>query len=164
MLPKIGKEFDKMGEVIGGAISKAVSGDLEGFLLIGELIGKTIKDGVKIGIREGGASASSVILRGLSKTPGLVGIAGSKFLNNAADTINYGNEGQRNQSMRRLQQNLREGYQNIQAATIRTEGVGGTMWRPVRADESSPFVDAQGNRIIQLLEENNKLLTPQPGT
>jgi hypothetical protein len=160
-LPQISEKFTNAGEMLGGAISKAVEGNLEGFQAIGVLIGQALKDGLKIGLEQVGTSAASTMLRGISKISyGIGGKQFREFLNEQADLIDQGGAIGRKKGFAEMSERARVNMQNLRAATITTEGVGGSTFRPAKAGEVTPFYNPKtGERLVQVMESIDRKLT-----
>lgn len=166
-IPQFKDKMAEAGDMIGTAMSESIAGNHEMFMEIGKLIGGLIKDGVKIGLQATGETLAASMMRGLSKMSfGVGGEQVKRFMEQQADVIDIGRATGFRQNVRSASQSAQESIsalRNMQyMANEQTFQSGGQTWRyqSPTATTQSPFVDAQGKRIVQVLERIDSKMTP----
>jgi len=173
-LPQFESRFREAGQMMGNAIADAVNGDADKFVAIGTFIAKLIVAGITPGLKYGLAElATTAGTTGLkySGLGGFLGTSGGKR-GEAFDTAQKFT-GAVNAKM--LEEDLRQAINQIridsQILREKTLGSGtislqpektafdnaikgaGGLYRPAGPNEQTSLVDANGNRIVLLLEK-----------
>ena len=161
-IPQFQDKFKDAGNIVGGAIRQAVEGDPEGFIAIGKLVGDLLRDGIKLALESTAGGVGTSLVRGAGNIAGGLGFTGLQdSIEKQAQVMDLGQESLVNQRKREFVQNYRTNLQNLRAETITREGVGGSMFRPARAGESSPYYNPKtGERMVEVMESIDRKLTP----
>lgn len=158
-LPKFKDKMAEAGDIIGTSISDAVQGDFAMLESIGRLIGDTIAMGMQNALR----IAQRNIYAGLEEINPLRKIPGVSGARRGSETV----EGLRTQEQEQYSQTIRQQIYLLRNmnyfAKDQTFQSGGQTWRyqSPTAITQSPFVDAQGKRIVQVLERIDSKMTPE---
>lgn len=161
-IPQFMERFKQIGIYFGQAIGDAVAGDYSKFVAIGEFIGEAMG----VGLETAWHIASRKLMEGTAKAISSLGIpvdknsdaykAGRKAAMSSPSVGELLEANITNSTLRQKAEAIQRGNQGLVPGTN-----GG--FRYAQPGESSVFSDAQGNKVIQVLQSIDRRLQPQPG-
>jgi len=175
-IPQFKDKMAEAGDMIGTAIGESIDGNYEMFVEIGKLIGGLVKDGIKMGLQATGESLASGYVRAAGSVAREyvnrrgIGVGGEQiqqFMNRQAGIIDAGRSVGFRQNVKTSMQSAQERIAALRNMNYRandqTFQSGGQTWRyqSPTATTQSPFVDAQGRRIVQVLERIDSKMNPE---
>ena len=158
VFPQIIAKAESIGMFIGDAIAESISGNHEKFVELGMLIGEAVKGGMmiafKIGLMEIG-QASLGMLDSLQPA----GARGGSF-KSQSDYVRENKEQYLRGEISDLVESLSGRVSPI--TSYQSQGQAPPGYRFAKEDEGSMYSDANGAKIVKLLEDVNRNLSPTP--
>jgi hypothetical protein len=158
VFPQIIAKAESMGMFVGDAISESISGNHEKFVELGMLIGEAIKGGIMIAFKIGLMEIGQASL-GMFDSLQPAGARGGSF-KPQADYVRENKE----QYLRGEISDLVEGLSGRVSpiTSYQSQGQAPPGYRFAKEDEGSMYSDANGAKIVKLLEDVNRNLQPTP--
>ena len=158
VFPQIIAKAESMGMFVGDAISESISGNHEKFVELGMLIGEAIKGGIMIAFKIGLMEIGQASL-GMFDSLQPAGARGGSF-KPQADYVRENKE----QYLRGEISDLVEGLSGRVSpiTSYQSQGQAPPGYRFAKEDEGSMYSDANGAKIVKLLEDVNRNLSPTP--
>ncbi|MCH1575951.1 MAG: hypothetical protein L7S67_06725 [Flavobacteriales bacterium] len=159
-IPQFKDKMTEAGDVIGTAISEAVQGNFSMF----EAMGKMIIDSIGLGMTQSLRILQRNFYAGLEEINPLRKIPFSrhKDAQRGSEIVEQHRVRELEESRLRIRQQMNALRNMNYMAGDQTFQSGGQTWRyqSPTATTQSPFVDAQGKRIVQVLERIDSKMTP----
>lgn len=159
-IPQFKDKMTEAGDVIGTAISEAVQGNFSMF----EAMGRMIIDSIGLGMTQSLRILERNFYAGLEEINPLRKIPFSrhKDAQRGSEIVEQHRVRELEESRLRMGQQMNALRNMNYRASDQTFQSGGQTWRyqSPTATTQSPFVDAQGKRIVQVLERIDSKMTP----
>jgi hypothetical protein len=157
VFPQIKAKAESVGMFVGDAIAESLSGNHQKFVELGMLIGDAIKGGIMIALKTGlmeVGETSSRFLENINPIRAITGSQGGK----GSEYI----ENNKNQYLRGEMEDLIQGLSGrVSSITnYQSQGQAPPGYRFAKENEGSMYSDANGAKIVKLLEDVNRNLSP----